>query len=241
VRIVAGVPVGGAVFGLASAVQASIPSSDGVIHACYQFSPPDTNRGVLRVINADVGEQCRFNEHPLNWRQRGVTGATGATGPTGPTGSPGPTGPQGPTGPTGASGPTGPSGPVGPTGPAAVWITRADTVDLPPNVQIFKVRTLSLPAGNYLVGIAGEMRDGNNGEYAATCDLYKNTTAGTFIAQSWADDGDGGGGAIYVKDVVSSNAAFTLDFYCTNDESSSGDYVANIHMTATRVSAVTTQ
>jgi hypothetical protein len=117
--VLVGVAVAAAVFGIATAVQAAIPSANGVIHGCYQFSPANTSKGVLRVINADAGEQCRFNERALNWNQRGVTGPTGATGATGPTGPKGATGARGPTGPkgtTGARGPTGVRGPTGPTG-----------------------------------------------------------------------------------------------------------------------------
>jgi hypothetical protein len=96
-RLLLALAVGGAVFGIASAVQASIPSANGVIHGCYG-KPGTTYKGQLRVRNADVGEQCRFYENPLDWN---ATGVSGATGPTGPTGS---TGPTGPTGPAGVSG-----------------------------------------------------------------------------------------------------------------------------------------
>jgi hypothetical protein len=85
-RLLLAVVVGGSVFGIATAVQASIPSADGVIHGCYQTSPTGTTKGALRVINAEAGEQCRFNEASLNWNQTGPTGARGATGPTGPGG-----------------------------------------------------------------------------------------------------------------------------------------------------------
>jgi hypothetical protein len=97
------IAVGGALFGIASAVQASIPSSNGVIHGCYG-KPGTPQKGQLRVRDADQGEQCRFYENTLDWNQTGPTGATGATGPTGPTGPTGATGPTGPTGPTGSAG-----------------------------------------------------------------------------------------------------------------------------------------
>src|SRR5262249_4043252 len=75
-RVVLAVAVGGAVFGIASAVQADIPDA-GVIHGCYG-KPGTPQKGQLRVIDASKGEQCRFYESPLNWNQ------TGPTGPTGP-------------------------------------------------------------------------------------------------------------------------------------------------------------
>ena len=37
-RLLLGLAVGGAVFGVASAVQASIPDANGVIHGCYNTS-----------------------------------------------------------------------------------------------------------------------------------------------------------------------------------------------------------
>ena len=83
-RIVLALLVGGAVFGIASVVQADIPDS-GVIHGCYG-KPGTPQKGQLRVVDASQGEQCRFNENALDWNQAGATGATGATGPTGPTG-----------------------------------------------------------------------------------------------------------------------------------------------------------
>ena len=94
--------VGGAVFGIATAVQASIPDASGVIHGCYNHSlAHGSPTGVLRVIDtAKPDGNCASWETPLNWNQGGVTGPTGA----------GASGTTGPTGPTGASGPTGAPG-----------------------------------------------------------------------------------------------------------------------------------
>jgi hypothetical protein len=84
-RLLVALAVGGAAFGIASAVQASIPSANGVIHGCYG-KPGTPQKGELRVRNFDQGEQCRFYENTLDWNQIGPTGPTGATGPTGPIG-----------------------------------------------------------------------------------------------------------------------------------------------------------
>src|SRR6266508_2718052 len=88
---------------------AAIPSSDGVIHACYNASSNPS--GSLRVIDAEAGVKCGKNEKPLTFNQ---------TGPQGPAGPAGQTGPQGPAGPTGSQGPIGPQGPQGPAGPAGI-------------------------------------------------------------------------------------------------------------------------
>jgi len=82
-RILVGLAVGGVLFGIATAVQAAIPDSSGVIHGCFG-KPGTPQKGELRV--RDTGELCRSYENPLNWNAAGVTGAKGLTGPTGPTG-----------------------------------------------------------------------------------------------------------------------------------------------------------
>jgi hypothetical protein len=134
-QLLVALAVGGAVFGIASAVQADIPDA-GVIHGCFG-KPGTPQKGQLRVRDADRGEQCRFYENRLDWNQTGPTGATGVTGPTGPTGPTGATGPSGTTGPTGATGPTGPSdgwrGAVNgtvPTGGATIHIPGVSGITL---------------------------------------------------------------------------------------------------------------
>jgi hypothetical protein len=67
--------VGGAVFGIAGAVQASIPDAQGVIHGCYSKTssnvvPP----GTLRVVDTGLGEACRANEVSLAWNHKGPPG-----------------------------------------------------------------------------------------------------------------------------------------------------------------------
>lgn len=89
-RLFLALVVGGATFGIATAVQADIPDS-GVIHGCYhRAANPSLRIGALRVIDSSLGQSCYGDENALNWNQRGVTGPTG---PTGPTGARGPTGP----------------------------------------------------------------------------------------------------------------------------------------------------
>lgn len=118
-KIIVALAVAGATFGIATAVSASIPSPNGVFHGCYALHNQTTDKGVLRLVNFDQGEGCRFYEAPVAWNKAGPTGPegdTGPTGPRGPTGKPGPTGPKGPKGTTGPKGATGPPGPKGVTG-----------------------------------------------------------------------------------------------------------------------------
>ena len=82
-KVLVAVCLGGAVFGIVSAVQAAIPDSNGVIHGCYQYTQTNNNGGALRVIDTDKNQICRKLEKPLNWNQTGPTGPTGPTGATG--------------------------------------------------------------------------------------------------------------------------------------------------------------
>jgi hypothetical protein len=70
------------VFGIASAVQASIPDANGVIHGCYGKAGTPS-QGDLRVTDSGL---CKPTENPLDWNQVGPTGQRGPTGPTGPGG-----------------------------------------------------------------------------------------------------------------------------------------------------------
>lgn len=106
---------------------ASIPDSNGTIHACYTTT--GGTLGALRLIEpggATLPGSCSASERQIDFNQTGPTGARGPTGPAGtdgPTGPPGPSrGPTGPTGPAGqagigSKGDPGPAGAEGPTGP----------------------------------------------------------------------------------------------------------------------------
>jgi hypothetical protein len=76
-RIVLAFVVAGLAFGLASAVQAAIPSANGSIAGCYQKTGPAA--GALRVV--DAGNSCKPGEAPLTWNQAGQPGPMGPAGP----------------------------------------------------------------------------------------------------------------------------------------------------------------
>jgi hypothetical protein len=139
-RLLLALAVGGAVFAIASAVQADIPDA-GVIHSCYSKTTL-----ALHVIDGDLGQHCNAaTELALSWNQTGPTGATGATGANGATGG---------TGATGANGAT------GATGPAGAGTAKTVTADLginnyvdlstggPPGTAL---ATISLPAGSFAI------------------------------------------------------------------------------------------
>lgn len=101
----------------APAAQASIPSADGTVYACYYHHDGGSRpNGSLRVINYPA-TKCGKHETLLSWPGAlGPGGGTAGQGPQGPQGAQGPAGPAGgPQGPQGAVGPQGPQGPAGPT------------------------------------------------------------------------------------------------------------------------------
>ena len=83
----------------AGTAYATIPGSDGVIHACVV-----TGTGQLRVIDTEANQACKRTETPLQWTQKGIPG------PTGPKGDKGDKGDQGDPGPPGGFPATLPSG-----------------------------------------------------------------------------------------------------------------------------------
>ena len=87
-RVLAVLVAGALALGVAAAVKASIPDGSGVIHGCYEANASHgLPTGTLRVIDASKPTgNCTSWEIPLNWNQRGPTGARGLTGARGPTG-----------------------------------------------------------------------------------------------------------------------------------------------------------
>lgn len=65
---------------------ATIPASDGTIHACYSTTAPSgTATGAVRIV--DEGQTCATGEQTLTWNQTGPTGPSGPAGPPGDTGT----------------------------------------------------------------------------------------------------------------------------------------------------------
>jgi type VI secretion system secreted protein Hcp len=90
----------GAAGGGAALAVASIPDSNGVIHACVEVTNgttiPITTPGNVRLVDPAAAQTCTTNavggptaELPLNWNQAGPQGVPGQTGPPGTPGTPG--------------------------------------------------------------------------------------------------------------------------------------------------------
>ena len=251
-RLLVALAVGGALFGVSSAVQASIPDANGVIHGCYNISlAHGSPLGALRVIDTSaVNGNCASWEKPLNWNQRGVTGPTGATGATGPTGPNGATGATGPTGPTGATGPTGPTGAAG--GLSGVFTNYATcggggatfNCDITAG-NTATVASVTLPVGKYhLSGSVTLTSDGNPAQvfckYASSGTVHQ--PSNTFVTVDSLSGGnlDFESGAV-IGDVTVTAANTKVLLSCTASPSSIsyGDAFVTAGMTATTVGSIT--
>jgi hypothetical protein len=116
-RLLLAVAVGGATFGIASAVQASIPDASGVIHGCYNPNGARATNGTGLNIIDSAGAACGKSMQAITWGQHGPTGARG------------PTGAKGAKGTSGAKGTTGATGATGPAGTSAVMFAQVDPID----------------------------------------------------------------------------------------------------------------
>src|SRR2546430_14880503 len=76
---------------------ADIPdSTTGVITACYPKWHSFRLSGMLRVIDAQSGDRCKWSETTLTWNQEGPAGPAGTQGDAGPERPPGDAGTAGP-------------------------------------------------------------------------------------------------------------------------------------------------
>lgn len=155
-RIVTAIVLAGALFAIATAVEAAIPDPSGVIHGCYaKTSQGAVPAGSLRVVDTGFGQSCNANEGTVNWSQ---------TGPKGPTGAAGPKGTTGPKGATGAQGPAG-------AGPAFANYSAFMTMQ-PIDNKI--VAGVALPVGTYT--LSGQVRVVYDGDTQISCLLESSGT-----------------------------------------------------------------
>jgi len=100
-----GVLAAAGVFAAVGVAWGSIPSSDGVIHACYA-----TNGGSVKIIDTAKDKGCSGGWTPITWNQTGPVGPKGDPGTPGAKGDPGTPGAKGDPGTPGAKGDPGPAG-----------------------------------------------------------------------------------------------------------------------------------
>jgi len=141
----------GAVIVGASAADASIPDSAGIIHGCY-----NNVVGSLRVVDSDRQGRCLSGETAVDWNHtgaKGIAGIKGGTGDTGATGAKGQTGDAGPTGQTGLTGADGPPGPPGISDAHQAYVASADV----PNGDPTTVAGIDVPNGEWLISAHGSL------------------------------------------------------------------------------------
>ena len=143
---------------LSGAAYAAVPSTDGVIHSCYNASSNPS--GQLRVIDAEAVGKCSKNEKALDFNQRGPKGDTGDTGPIGATS-------------TGAAGAPGVSG--------YEIVTKTATLTNESNgFELAKGDVVACPSGKSVLG-GGAKAEARSGDIPFAADLrssYPNGSSG---------------------------------------------------------------
>ena len=155
VTLIAGVGL----YGVATAIQASVPDSSGIIRGCYNTSSAHGSpNGALRVIDTSkIGGNCASGESPLNWNVRGVTGPQGPQGVQGLQGAKGANGDPGTKGPSGAAGTNGTNGTNGTDGVSGYEIVTQDQTFNEPDFG-GSVRA-ACPAGKHVLGGGAAITD----------------------------------------------------------------------------------
>jgi hypothetical protein len=210
-------------FGIATAVQASIPDSSGVIHGCYRSQlsgTAATPRGALRVIDTGNGEACASGESSLNWNAKGVTGPQGPQGVKGDPGVAGVQGPKGEKGDPGVPGAQGPQGDKGdkgdpgtpgPAGASDAYIARNDgPVDI--TNEGATLVTLNLPAGYYTLTGDAVLTNGDGDTQPADCTLSTGSTSEVRLPA--ADGAVGSVESVGVEDLLTLSSAGTASMNC---------------------------
>jgi hypothetical protein len=135
-RLLTALAVGGAAFGIASAVQASVPGANQVIRGCYSLRGANATGGTTLNI-VDSRKSCGRKLRSIAWNQKGPRGS------------------RGPTGPIGSNGAKGATGPTGPVGISDRQIVRTSVQD-PPNTTT--TAQAQCPAGEKVLGGAGSVQ-----------------------------------------------------------------------------------
>ena len=148
-RIIAPAAVAAFALGASGIASADDPTT---INACVQ----------TRSGNVRIDDTCTPGETALSWNQ------AGPQGPAGPQGDQGPAGPQGPQGDLGPQGPAGPSNAY----TSHVQLGVGVTADFPGQA----IRSLSLPAGSYVLSAKAQVELGN-GSDRLSCTLPSGTVA----------------------------------------------------------------
>jgi hypothetical protein len=209
----------------AVAIFATIPAPSGVIYGCFNKSG-----GTLRVIDNAV-ETCKSNETQLTWNEKGPTGPSGPAGPSGPSGAQGPVGA------------TGPQGPTGPAGPSDAFVTSNNSFSATPlpTTGVLVVKTLSLPAGSYVVNATANVTgNGATTFVVAACGLQSgaghNLSENTKLTLGGSVNG---GGSLPLVGAFTLAGPDTVSIACSADQV--GLFTQPSTITAIKVQTLSTQ
>lgn len=191
---VVAVAIAGALLVAGGIAYATIPDSNGVIHACYK-----TGQGTLRLIDPSKSQACLDSETALNWSQ---------------------TGPQGPQGIQGLQGIQGPKGDTGPTGPSDVYSVNGygqGVKSIPGNPTILEnlATTSTLPAGSYFVQSEVEIDNSQSVLSDYFCDLVDSSNNVYQEARVTADTNTNWV-TIPVQAVITLASPDTISFECSS-------------------------
>jgi len=199
---------------------ATIPDSNGVIHACYNKSG-----GSIRVIDDSV-TKCNSNETSLSWN---VTGPPGPIGPAGPQGA---AGPQGPVGPSNAF--------VQSFDPGALGFLLSDVPVI--------VQSINLPAGSFVITASLEVYSNNTATgFSAFCWLDNGATVvppgdASILVFRGATGGPGDSANITIPGWVQLSSPGTVSLQCEgNSRISSNSHIARSGLSAIQVGSLSVQ
>jgi hypothetical protein len=191
---------------------ASIPDSNGVIHACYNTGANPS--GALRVIDTGLNATCSKNEKSLTWNQRGPTGPAGSSGTNGTPGAKGSTGSRGPTGPNGSDATV--------NGYAAKNTHVIDAAD--ENHEQVLVGLSGLAVGDYMAWSTITNSSGDDAE----CDLVGASSIEPYDPVTIRE-----GETVGISGVTETggNGTFGIDLYCWHDPGLVQDNPPTVHAT----------
>lgn len=199
---------------------ATIPDSNGVIHACYKVDPKgnlDAN-ATLRLIDPSSTKSpdsaaCKNNEQALNWSQ---------------------TGPQGP---------QGIQGPQGPSGSSHAYSTFKDVSQTLIAPQSHTVTSLTLPSGNYVVWATGSVvrhgiinTTGSDNDVKCALNGPDDNAVAASEAEANFDDGDAVPYMLVATMQLENGGTITVD--CTTKDGTVNSEVDFNSLVATKVDAV---
>jgi hypothetical protein len=150
-----------------SVTYASIPDSNGVIHACYNPSrAAHTGGASLAILDADAAS-CAKKDVAISWSQQG---------PQGEKGDPGPQGPQGP------------QGPAGPAGAGTAYTNHGGLPQAIGEGLTQTVASVTVPPGSYTISATVRLTPGSDDTRFGSCGFVPGNGRGVLVRLE--DDGD---------------------------------------------------